>query len=1298
MAGSNRVGTLRRCGIAILWLLATSRPGFTESAPPGQTKFRWFGGSEGLRNLVISGFAQDREGSLWAGTNDGLYRFTGAKFTHVPLVEGMNSINVIATAPGGGVCVGGGRGLACWDGHQFSQAVARGLPAGPINAIVSFAGKLWVAPDAVGLYVQGADGGFVAAPGWNGAVAATAMWADASGLVVSYGDTVSLSAGDGSWRQIDNTGFRHQLVAGLLRDPSGALWIRTATGMWRLPANAKVATDVGAGLPAGNDSSATPVSMAIGPRGDVLVATDAGLAYRDQDRWRTISLARGPGMPVEAARTLFVDREDTVWAGGNGVHQMRGRGLVERYDVTSGLPGDVVWTFQRDHQGTLWLGTNRCLARAVAERWVCLAGTEGHVVRSAVFPPQGGVFIGGPPSDLLYLDPSGHVTTLGPFDRPDSFVVSLGLGPEGDLWIGTRQGSYRLAGAVPGPLERVAIPGVDPAHGFSSLIVADGRLWSANWDGVMVHDHGVWRRFDKTAGFRQTAMRYVLARADGRLCAAYIEPIGLSCFRYRDGVISNVEHIGLAEGLSFGLAYFLGEDRDHRLWIGTGHGVDIVSSQGVDHLGESDGLAGDDASATAFLVDGDGSVWMGEAGGATHVFAQYYKGPPEPPHALILDGRLGDRSIGELPAGHEVAHDRNALALVFASGSLLDESRVGYETRLVPLETEWSVTDQREARYPSLVPGTYRFEVRSRIGAGAPGPPAALSFTVLPAWWQTRWFVALASASGVLAIGAGFAWWMRRRTRQLHAQSDASFRAVVDLMPELISVHRDAKLIYLNLANRRFLGLDAPDSAWRDVEPMERVHPEDRAQIAELFARVRAPEHPSADDVIEFRVRGGDGSWRICEMSGLLVHIAGAPTVVASSRDITERKRLRAKLEVSDRMASLGTLAAGIAHEINNPLAYVTGNLEVVAEALEDAAIASGVVVGVQHAEVIAAIRDARDGAERVRKIVRGLRMFSRSEDERRAPLELAAVLEAAIRMTSNEVRHRAQLVRELGPVPLVIADDGRLTQVFVNLLVNAAHAIPEGRSSDHRITVRTLTDDDGRAVIEIVDTGNGIKPEAQARVFDPFFTTKDVGGGTGLGLSICMGIISGLCGQISIESSTDPAHATGRIVGTGTIVRVVLPPAPGAAEPVAVAPSLAIGPVEPRGVAPAAARRPRVLLVDDEPLIAHTIERLLRRDYDTTIEENGRDALARIARGERFAAIVSDIMMPNMTGIELFEELQQVAPDQAARLIFLSGGAFTQQARDRLQGLGVIQLDKPVAAQQLRACIQRITSAPPLA
>jgi PAS domain S-box-containing protein len=731
--------------------------------------------------------------------------------------------------------------------------------------------------------------------------------------------------------------------------------------------------------------------------------------------------------------------------------------------------------------------------------------------------------------------------------------------------------------------------------------------------------------------------------------------------------------------LTTGSTYFLGEDARRRLWIGNGDGLYVVTPVGIDHFDESDGLAGNDASANAFLLDGDGSLWLGATGGATHLLAQHYTGPPAAPAVAIVDGKLGDRAIGALGVAPEVPHDRNALTVELMASTLLDAGRAEYQVRLSPIETEWTTILQRHSRYPALLPGTYKFDSRARIGGGSWGPVSGLQFTVRPAWWQTGWVLGLGTLAAVVALAGAF-WWrhravLRRRTRQLHARSDASFRAVVDLMPELISVHRDGAMIYLNHAHRRFLGIDGTDEPWTGRELTTWIHPDDRTHVAELFARVARLDPHVVSEVIEIRMRGGESDWRIAEISGVLVEIAGAPTIVVSGRDATERKRMRAKLLVSDRMASLGTLAAGIAHEINNPLAYVAGNLEAMAETVEaaHASPSPGLCV-----ELSTAIADARDGAERVRKIVHGLRSFSRSEEEKRVSLALPGVLDTAIRLTGNEVRHRAQLVRELGPVPLVVGDDGRLTQVFINLLVNAAHAIPEGRSDDNRIIVRTRRDDQDRAVVEIEDTGVGMTPEVQARVFDPFFTTKGVGAGTGLGLSICHGIISGLGGQISIESA--PVR--------GTVVRVVLPAAPAASEPV----------VPPATVIAASAAFPgqprqRVMLVDDEPQVAHTMERLLHRDYDVTVALCGREAIEHITGGTRFDAIVSDVMMPNMTGIELVEEIRRVAPDQAERLIFLSGGVFTAQARNQLEQLGVPQLEKPITAKELRACVMRVAT-----
>src|SRR5262245_18549607 len=170
-----------------------------DDVPPGHLKFRVFAGADGLQNLVVISIAQDRDGFLWLGTEDGVYRFDGARFTHFTAeADGLSSslIHVVGVAPGGGICAGGSTGLSCWNGIRFAREGRRGLPAVPIETMASYGGKLWVGTDGDGLYVRGDDGVFTRAPGWPGPPTATvnALWADADGLVVGNGSTVELSA------------------------------------------------------------------------------------------------------------------------------------------------------------------------------------------------------------------------------------------------------------------------------------------------------------------------------------------------------------------------------------------------------------------------------------------------------------------------------------------------------------------------------------------------------------------------------------------------------------------------------------------------------------------------------------------------------------------------------------------------------------------------------------------------------------------------------------------------------------------------------------------------------------------------------------------------------------------------------------------------------------------------------------------------------------------------------------------------------------------------------------------------
>lgn len=380
--------------------------------------------------------------------------------------------------------------------------------------------------------------------------------------------------------------------------------------------------------------------------------------------------------------------------------------------------------------------------------------------------------------------------------------------------------------------------------------------------------------------------------------------------------------------------------------------------------------------------------------------------------------------------------------------------------------------------------------------------------------------------------------------------------------------------------------------------------------------------------------------------------------VVSVTRDVTRQKTVEGQLLVADRMQSVGTLAAGLAHEINNPLAAVLTNLEYV----------QGTPCG-RDEDVGAAIADAVEAAQRVRAIVKDLKIFSRvAEAPKTEPTDVRASLEATLRMAANEVRHKATVEKRLDPVPLVAADEARLGQVFLNLVVNAAQAIPDGDAAHHRIRVSTATDAQGRAVVEIADTGEGIPPHVRARLFTPFVTTKPVGSGTGLGLSICHRIVAQLGGSIDVETE----------VGVGSTFRVVLPPA--------TAPTDQAAPLAE--AASSNARRGAVLIVDDDPRVAEALRRVLSRDHDVTALRSGREALAHLVGAPTPDVVLCDVMMPDLTGPQLHDALLRDAPEAARRIVFMTGGAFSAQTREFLERTDNTCVEKPLDVAALRALV----------
>jgi nitrogen-specific signal transduction histidine kinase/CheY-like chemotaxis protein len=379
------------------------------------------------------------------------------------------------------------------------------------------------------------------------------------------------------------------------------------------------------------------------------------------------------------------------------------------------------------------------------------------------------------------------------------------------------------------------------------------------------------------------------------------------------------------------------------------------------------------------------------------------------------------------------------------------------------------------------------------------------------------------------------------------------------------------------------------------------------------------------------------------------------------------------ELERQARLATLGTLASGIAHEINSPLSYVIANLELgTAELAELLALSEGLSSAVRGrlVDLTKALADARTGAEQIRLVVRDVRGFVTFGTEPDHPVELPRVIDSAIRLASTNLGGRARIHTSFGAVPLVGADESRLCQVFVNLLVNAADACPVERADTNEIRVSTATAASGDAIVEVHDTGSGIASSDMSRLFDAFFTTKKGEQGIGLGLSIVKELVTAFGGTIEVESE----------VGAGTLFRVRLPAAP-------------LGRQESRTDLRRSGdeRRGRVLLVDDDPSVLSALGRLVSLHHEVVTVGGGVGALDLLRSGARFDAILCDLMMPDLTGMGLHEALVRERPDVVERMVFITAGAFTPEARSFLDRVPNERLFKPFDGGAVRGAIRKL-------
>jgi PAS domain S-box-containing protein len=498
----------------------------------------------------------------------------------------------------------------------------------------------------------------------------------------------------------------------------------------------------------------------------------------------------------------------------------------------------------------------------------------------------------------------------------------------------------------------------------------------------------------------------------------------------------------------------------------------------------------------------------------------------------------------------------------------------------------------------------------------------------------------------------------RRMAELALRRSEARFRALVTSAPDAILILRWPYILFVNPAGARLLELESCDDAV-GVDIRQRLSPEQieiaerRLQLQATGARVIAPH--------EYHALTAHGKQVAVDVSTMPIEFENGPAILVYARDVTERNVILQRLREAEKLTAVHSLAAGVAHEINNPLSYVLLNLEFLERELPD--------LGGDPARVAALQRrlaDTRHGAERVKHIVRDLQALTRKDEVIRGQVELDQVLDHTLHVLRRELLPAISVQTDYSEVPCVLGNPTRLEQLFSNLLLNAVHALRESEQPERWLKV-TLRSGDGCVLAEISDNGCGMTDQVLSRAFEPFFTTKALGIGAGLGLAICRRIVDDLAGRIEVHSR--PL--------SGTTVRVFLPSC------------------EAETVLEQTVVRGRVLLVDDERAVAESLRHALHDDLDVETAGSVRDARALLEAGKQFDAVLCDLTMPEETGADFFEYVRARYPSLAKRFVFMSGGVFHPNTHAFLENSGCVHVEKPFSLDHLRALLAQLIAAP---
>ena len=823
---------LRVCQVVLLaQVVFCGSAGIKASTPSGVYRFHHYGVDEGLTNLAVLTVAQDPQGYLWAGTEDGLFRYDGLHFTKFGPAEGLpsSSIRRVQITCDGWTWVDTEQGLARGKKGHFEAVVAgsKGTPDTQRQALaVDGQGGVW-AGDPSGLWFTHGAEAFQPVPGYPGGPVES-IWADAAGLQLLAARRGSLDFRDrhGKWTHITlPAAFQKEFPHGLLVDRLGRLWVRSLTWLLRFPDAGSPPENLTGTLGSGTTQWADLVSD--GPD-RVWAPTNRGIACIEPGHTWILGEARG--LEFASVNTVFVDREGSLWAGSEGLHRLAGRQVWSSTGRRQGLLHDSVWILRRTRSGELFAGTQQGLAVAQGDRWFPVPGTEGRTIYALTEDQDGHALAGGTRpknssvNTVVYQQKAGfrELTLVGITNS----VGSIAWAPDGNLWAGTvNQGLHRLRlerGRFQG--ETVVLPGGDARESIHQILLdAEGKPVVSAVRGFAFWDGQAWQRLGKAQGLLDDHPGTMAFGPDGSLYLSYWEVHGLTRLRRSGTGWAVAEHLSQPPEMLEDAIYSLGVDHKGTLWMGTALGIRRWDGHRLEHFTHHNGLPGDDTSGNALWVEPGGDVWCGMTAGIAHFEAARDPGPSPVPGVRLETFRDGmDQSLA-VGSFASIPYVRRTVGFTFTVDTFLQEAGLRPQVRLVGFEDGWRDAGVFQVRYTGLPAGSYRFEARFCTREGTVGPVTSQSFRVLAPWWQRWWAYALE-----IAILGGLVYLtVRWRTHHIQRQM-VDLEALVQERTWNLEQANDALSVanvaleeasmvdpLTGLKNRRFLGLSLPEEVAR---------------------------------------------------------------------------------------------------------------------------------------------------------------------------------------------------------------------------------------------------------------------------------------------------------------------------------------------------------------------------------------------------------------------------------------------------------------------------------------------------